>query len=88
MKSQIYGGVGTPILVKRKANDVSPPKRGDTLSSKRQRELTEASKFLEVQKAFENLRVKRRRPTGKLSPLQGGGKTRKGRKTRRRKSTH
>ena len=87
MKSQIYGGVGTPRL-KRKASGVPYPERGHTLSSKRQRELTEASKFLEVQKAFENLGVKRRRPTGKLTPLQGGGKTRKGRKTRRRKSTH
>ena len=88
-KSQIYGGVGTPKLGKRNANDLSPPKRGDTLSSRTQRKLTEASKFLQMERGFQNM-SKKRRPTEKLPPMQSrksGGKTRKGRKTRRRKST-
>ena len=82
MKSQIYGGVGTPKLGKRNANDLSSPKRGDTLSSRTQRKLTEASKFLQMERGFQNM-FKKRRPTEKLSPI----KTRKGGKTRRRKST-
>jgi hypothetical protein len=79
MNFQIYGGVGTPKLGKRKANDLSSPKRGDTLSSRTQRKLTDASKFLEMEKGFENM-FKKRRPTEKLSPIT----PRKGGKTRRR----
>lgn len=87
MKSQNYGGAGTPKQTSSLTQENIKKRGRSPLTPRKQQIMNEASKFIEMQQHFGKL-MKTSRHNDKLSPIsRKGGKNQKNQKTRRKKSS-